>query len=479
MSFLDETERETLEQNSDDSDYDGEGVSMTIGNAAYYGSNKDDPNIIAGLPDSDDEDMEVLPDDNLIVIGRAKRDFCSLEVYVHNEKDNNCWCHHEMMLPTIPLCLEWLNFDGGEEKPGNMLAVGSVSPDIEIWDLDVVNALEPAFTLAGAKEEKKSKKKKLSVAGHKDAVLDLSWNKSFTHALASGSADQTAGLWDLSELKLISSIEHPEKVQSLQWQPSEPQSLLTGCADSTVNLFDCRSMEPTKKTWKVDGEVETVLWNVSNPQYFLAGTDIGTLYYIDSRTDQEVYKFNAHADGVSSIAQSVLLPNCFVSSGSDKYINVWNINESEYRKVFSKKMNMGQLFSVSNCPDSRFLFAVAGEQEFRILDLAKNPEIPAGFGSECKEGEASDIEVPIGHGDDGNHSGANSDNEMPMESAAKKPKMKKKKAARKLQKENGETNDSADVTHGATALEEEKSDPPSAAVTKKKNKKKKKKQHLK
>ena len=60
-----------------------------------------------------------------------------------------------------------------EGRTGNYLAVGSMAPIIDIWDVDMVGALEPEFTLG----RKKSKKKKLAAIGHKDAVLSLSWNK--------------------------------------------------------------------------------------------------------------------------------------------------------------------------------------------------------------------------------------------------------------------------------------------------------------
>jgi hypothetical protein len=47
---------------------------------------------------------------------------------------------------------------------------------IEIWDLDIMNCLEPAYTL-GCKPSKKKKQKRV---GHKDAVLDLAWNQNYT-----------------------------------------------------------------------------------------------------------------------------------------------------------------------------------------------------------------------------------------------------------------------------------------------------------
>jgi hypothetical protein len=50
-----------------------------------------------------------------------------------------------------------------------------MEPVIQVWDLDVVDCLEPCVKLG----ERVSKKKKRSGAvpvGHSDAVLDLAWN---------------------------------------------------------------------------------------------------------------------------------------------------------------------------------------------------------------------------------------------------------------------------------------------------------------
>ena len=247
----------------------------------------------------DDEDnergeLEILPTDNLLVTAKTEDEISQLEIYVYDESEENLYVHHDLMLPNFPLCLEWLDFPPVASSKtatpgfGNYIAVGTLDPEIEIWSLDVLEAMYPASVLGrpettkahvptavgtGKKKRKKTKHRTPEKGYHVDAVLGLSWNKAQRNLLASASADRTVKLWDLSrspvangeggdnEAGAIRSFDvHKDKVQAVQWNAAEPSVLLTGSYDRTVRTFDSRA--PTGGVGAAVGsDVEALRWD--------------------------------------------------------------------------------------------------------------------------------------------------------------------------------------------------------------------------
>ena len=251
---------------------------------------------------------------------------------MYEQNSGNLFVHHDIPLPSFPLCLAHgdISPTGGA---GNFCAVGTFSPGIEIWNLDVLNALEPSCTLGGENTTMTDELMRQSVLGtpggkvpemassgglkqgsHTDAVMALSWNKVHRQVIASGSADCTVKLWDITQANNPADdscnagtfTHHKDKVQSVVWHPQEGTLLATGSYDRTVALLDARGSQKDIRKVKLPADCETLAWDPFNTQYLTAASEDGTIVCWDVRkfTDKSpVWKMVANEyGGVSDLS---------------------------------------------------------------------------------------------------------------------------------------------------------------------------------
>ena len=411
------------------SDEDNRNEALNMAGLTYHTSNNEDPYMDKEVEDEDLDDMTIHPSDNIIAVGKASSGQFTLEAWVYNEREGFLYCHHDYILPSCPLAVEWIGYDPGEGSSGNLIAVGSMASSIDLWDMDVVNTIDPAFTLAGEKSKKKSLKKKKSgniAKGHTDAVISLSWNTSQKHVMASGSADSTIGIWDLNQGScILLKDKHEDKVQSVQWHSIESSLLLSGACDKTVKLFDCRAPESVPQSWNLTGEVEKVHWNPHERYNFFASTDSGDVFYYDVRTANPIFTLSAHSSAVTGLATSPTIANCFVTSSEDRIVKFWDISKSSPSVITEKDCKIGSIFCVSSCPDSKLLFCVGGEREMKVLQLSNDEKVMAHIGTESTAAEKPTVSAES----------SNIERSKPIDKKLKKLKTKKS-SAKKLKLKN-------------------------------------------
>ena len=381
---------------------------------AYHDSNEDDPYITLKDGEEDEEEREelqVLPSDNMLLAAKVEDEVAHIEVYVYEDSADNLYVHHDIMLPAIPLCVEWLDLPVGvtstdqlvdQAARGNFMAVGTFEPDIEIWDLDSVDRMYPNAILGfggenakdtGDATKKKKKRKKSKTANedyHVDAILALAANRNHRTLLASGSADKTIKLWDLSTNKCAKSYSHhTDKVCSLAWHPKETTVLLSGSYDRTVVAADMRAPEAKAPRWGVESDVEMVRWNVHDSNFFFITTENGVIHYHDVRkapatpeASSPVWRLQAHNGSISSFDVNLTIPGFLATGSTSKEVKLWSFEASGPSLVASRNLDVGKVFSTTFAPDPEvsFRLAVSGSKgTVQIWDTSTNSAVRHAF----------------------------------------------------------------------------------------------------
>jgi len=399
--------------------------------------------------DSEAEETRISKTDAVLIVAKTEEDFASLEVNIYDTRQGNLYIHHDIPLPSFPLCLARGQVGGDGSTNGNFCAVGTFDPGIEIWNLDVINALEPTSVLGGedttmaddimkqnllrASSGQQLKKAPtrgadeatlLRAGSHTGAVMGLSWNQVHRHVIASGSADNTVKIWDVSlagtdKANAGTFKHHKDKVQSVQWHPSEATILATGSYDRTVALVDARDSAGNNiKKVKIPADCEALAWDPFHPELLTAACEDGTVMCWDVRkfTDKTpMWSFVASEfGGISDLSYNRHVPGMMATASIDKTIALWDTysqNDAPQanaapRACGSKDMKAGKLYSIGFYPSTPWLLGCAGSgNQLALWDMSCEEALQNRFGKRLEgwtppestegEGKETDFEAAM------------------------------------------------------------------------------------
>ena len=356
------------------------------------------PEYFDDISDEEQDDFTIHPTDSLIVCGTAEDDFSKLEVYIYDENTLDLYVHHDIVLSAFPLSLEWIPYKNNMKC--NYALVGSFTPGIEIWNLDIMDAIEPEIILGlntdNDKKNKNNNKSAINISEelyHTDAVMSICLNSANTNYVASSGADKKVLIWDLNSSPSCASTcykEHTDKVQSVKWNKIEENLLVTGSFDKTIKIFDTR-VNKSVFTYKVNSDIECIDWSGLDKYKMLFSFEDGRIQLFDLQKLSPIISFKAHKKEATSVAFSPKQKGLFASCGRDGRIKIYDYDKIEsddngdtlpnmIMEKFMKK-SVGEMFTVKFAEDCDNTVAAGGSKgELFIWQLEESPIFCSQYG---------------------------------------------------------------------------------------------------
>ena len=183
--------------------------------------------------------------------------------------------------------------------------------------------------------------------------------------VVSGSADNTARVWEAATGQEIARMTHTDQVNSIAFSP-DGKYVVSGSADNTARVWEAATGQEIARMTHEDG-VSAVAFS-RDGQYVLSGSADKTARVWEAATGQEIARMT-HEDGVSAVAFSP--DDQYILSGSaDKTARVW---EAATGQEIARMMHEGGVESVAYSPDGRYV--ASGDNEYAyVWDVSTGKE---------------------------------------------------------------------------------------------------------
>jgi periodic tryptophan protein 1 len=297
-----------------------------------------------GVDPVEGDDEQVRSTDLLLMVGKTGDVVPMVDILLFDAQEESVYVHHELMIPSFPLCIKWLDFEPRTGATGSFAAVAGFEPQIEIWNLNIAEPTHPAAILQF----------------HENAVPGLAWNLLERNLLLTASIDTRAAIWNLETCEVAKVYQTEAPCKACEWNPV--QGSIFGVGTDRGGLFYDALQDGNVLSVLNGTEVEAIAW--LDQFTFLVGDNGGNIVSFDTRQiETPLGHFQAHAGPITSISvyRGPARPNrLFATTGEDGHCRLWNIDEGGFSPFAEEDIN-GKLYTSGFSPDRPGLLAYGGD----------------------------------------------------------------------------------------------------------------------
>lgn len=247
----------------------------------------------------------------------------------------------------------------------------------------------------------------MTMEAHTSEVSSLSWNQFKQGILASGSYDNTVGVWDIQSwhrsknLSPVSVLRtHSDLVNDVEWHKFNPGLLGSVSDDGEAHIHDTRvptaSFQSQLHSVKLfDSQspnsnvgVNSISFNPASENLFVTGgTDARVILWDLRFLSSPLHYMHGHADNINSVEWSPHEPTILASASSDRRVCIWDVsrvkdsNFDHTHRESHHPMNSSNNNSRSSTreneidPPPELLWVHGGHTE-SVSDISWNPALP-------------------------------------------------------------------------------------------------------
>ncbi len=183
--------------------------------------------------------------------------------------------------------------------------------------------------------------------------------------IASGSDDETVGIWDAMPNKQLASLHgHSGPVTCLAFL-TEDSHVLSGSMDATIRLWDTRTKNTLRVLQCPDAVLSLYVYTSLQNSAILSGSQNGVITIRDGTTLEETGHFFGSAAAVKSLSASSQV-NKVVSGSSDGSIRVWD--HASGSCVAEYRGHSGPVECTRFTPDGMHILSSSTDRTVRLWD---------------------------------------------------------------------------------------------------------------